>query len=72
MMVLNNRFGSKRIHDNCKKELSRFSVDSSAVTASMGVTAIVPEDHSYKDTLKRADRALYDAKNGGKDRIVSA
>ena len=63
---------AKRIHDSSKKELSRFSVDGSAVTASMGVTVIVPEDRSYKDTIKRADRALYEAKNGGKDRIVSA
>ena len=63
---------AKRIHDSSKKELSRFSVDSSVVTASIGVTAIVPEDRSYKDTIKRADLALYKAKNGGKDRIVSA
>ena len=63
---------AKRIHDRSRKELSQFSVDSAVVTASMGVTTIVPEDCSYKDTIKRADLALYEAKNGGKDRIVSA
>ncbi len=63
---------AKRIHDSSKKELSQFSVDSSVVTVSIGVTVIVPEDRSYKDTIKRADLALYEAKNGGKDRIVSA
>ena len=63
---------AKRIHDSSKKELSQFSVDSSVVTVSIGVTVIVPEDRSYKDTIKRADLALYEAKNAGKDRIVSA
>ena len=63
---------AKRIHDLSRKELSRFSVDSMIVTASIGVTTIVPEDRSYEDTIKRADLALYEAKNGGKDRMVSA
>lgn len=63
---------AKRIHDRFRKELSQFSVNGAVVTASMGVTTIVPEDRSYEDTIKRADQALYEAKNGGKDRIVSA
>lgn len=63
---------AKRIRDLSRKELSRFSVDSAVVTASMGVATIVPEDRSYEDTIKRADLAMYEAKNGGKDRIVSA
>ncbi|MFC6053180.1 GGDEF domain-containing protein [Acinetobacter portensis] len=63
---------AKRIHDRTRKELSQFSVDDELVTASIGVTTILPEDRSYKDTLKRADIALYEAKNKGKDRIVAA
>lgn len=63
---------AKRIHDCTRKELSQFSVDDELVTASIGVTTILPEDRSYKDTLKRADIALYEAKNKGKDRIVAA
>lgn len=47
-------------------------VEGTPVTASIGVTAIAPEDRSYEDTLKRADRALYKAKSMGKDRIVLA
>lgn len=62
---------AKRIHDRTRKELSQFSVDDELVTASIGVTTILPEDLSYKDTLKRADIALYEAKNKGKDRIVA-
>lgn len=62
---------AKRIQDLSRKELSQFSVDNAFVTASIGVTTIVPEDRSYKDTIKRADMALYEAKKRGKDRIVS-
>lgn len=63
---------ARRLHQCIRRELSQFSVGDIRVTASMGVTAIMPEDRSYEDTLKRADRALYDAKSLGKDRIVSA
>lgn len=38
-----------------------------AVTASAGVTAVGPQD-TLKDALKRADRALYAAKDAGRDR----
>ncbi len=63
---------AERLHDRFRQELSRFSVGDTVVTASIGVTSMVPEDRSYEDTLKRADRALYEAKSLGKDRIVSA
>ena len=61
---------AKRLHDRFRKELSRFSVEGTIVTASIGVTTMFPEDRSYEDTLQRADRALYEAKRMGKDRIV--
>ena len=61
---------AKRLHDRFREELSRFSVDGTVVTASIGVTTMVPEDRSYEDALQRADRALYEAKRMGKDRIV--
>ncbi|MDD2162441.1 diguanylate cyclase [Pseudomonas sp. MIL19] len=63
---------ANRLHDRFRKELSRFSVEGTIVTVSIGVTTMVPEDRSYEDTLQRADRALYKAKRMGKDRIVSA
>ena len=62
---------AKRLHDRLRKELSRFSVEGTIVTASIGVTTMLPEDRSYEDTLQRADLALYEAKSMGKDRIVS-
>ena len=63
---------AKRLHDHFRKELSRFSVEGAVVTVSIGVTIMMPEDRSYEDTLKRADRALYEVKSMSKDRIVSA
>src|SRR5690606_15348062 len=48
---------AKRLRENFQKELSRFSVGDMVVTASIGVTTIAPEDRSYEDALKRADRA---------------
>ncbi|MNR89001.1 Response regulator PleD [compost metagenome] len=63
---------AERLQERFRQELSRFSVEGVVVTASIGVTTIVPEDRSYEDTLKRADRALYEAKSLGKDRIVVA
>jgi diguanylate cyclase (GGDEF)-like protein len=42
------------------------------ITASVGVTSAVPEDHAIEDVLRRADEALYAAKSGGRDRSVSS
>jgi two-component system cell cycle response regulator len=61
---------AKRLHDRLRDELSRFSVAGTMVTASIGVTTMTAEDQSYEATLKRADRALYEAKSLGKDKIV--
>lgn len=63
---------AERMHALFRKELSQFLVNNALVTASIGVTTMLPEDRSFEDTLKRADLALYKAKNNGKNRIVSA
>ena len=63
---------AKRLNQCLRQALSQFSVGNTSVTASIGVTAMIPADRSYEDTLKRADRALYEAKELGKDRVVSA
>ena len=61
---------AERLHERFRKELSRYWAGDTVVTVSIGATAMLPEDHAYEDTLKRADRALYVAKSMGKDRIV--
>lgn|SRR5690606_19948012 len=63
---------AQRLQGRLREALSRFSAFGAAVTASIGVTTMAPEDGSYEDALKRADRALYEAKSGGKDRVVVA
>lgn len=42
------------------------------VTASAGVTVLGAGDATLDDAVKRADDALYEAKTGGRDRVVAA
>lgn len=51
--------------------LSALSVDLS-VTVSIGVASLGDNDESGAETLKRADEALYRAKNGGRNRVEVA
>ncbi|MCU7798124.1 MAG: sensor domain-containing diguanylate cyclase [Candidatus Thiodiazotropha sp. (ex Semelilucina semeliformis)] len=41
-----------------------------SITVSIGVSEIGPVDTSYSDILLRADKALYQAKSEGRDRVV--
>ena len=41
-------------------------------TASIGVASLTPDDRSFEQLLIRADRALYRAKESGRDRVVVA
>lgn len=63
---------ANRLQARFREALSHFSLEHVAVTASIGIATMIPEDQSYEDTLKRADGALYAAKGQGKDRVVSA
>ncbi len=40
------------------------------MTASFGISDLAPEDHAMSDALGRADRALYEAKAAGRNRVI--
>lgn len=61
-----------RLRKSFKCELTRFSIDGRSVTVSTGVATMLPTDQSYEVTLKRADKALYEAKRCGRDNVVLA
>jgi diguanylate cyclase (GGDEF)-like protein len=42
------------------------------ITASIGVAEVAPEDQVVEDAVRRADRALYRAKGGGRNRVECA
>ncbi len=46
--------------------------ESIAITASFGVTELRRDDAKPEDALTRADKALYDAKHAGRNRVVTA
>lgn len=53
-------------------ELTNFMYksDSVTITVSVGVTEIIPSDKTHEDIFARADRALYDAKQSGRNRVA--
>lgn len=62
--------------ERLRLEVRHASFDTQAgvipVTVSIGVTAIMPDDDATDAVLGRADRALYQAKNNGRDRVELA
>ena len=51
-------------------DLRRLGVD--AVSVSVGVAVAMRADQPIDDLIAEADRALYRAKRGGRDRVVAA
>ncbi|WP_084202242.1 sensor domain-containing diguanylate cyclase [Aeromonas fluvialis] len=59
----------ERIRVSIKK--LKFANDTpSLITASIGVSTVSDNDYSYQEVLQRADKALYTAKENGRDKVI--
>lgn len=62
----------ERIRQTVKSEEVETGKGPVRITASFGVALLEDADSDLDQTLRRADRALYEAKDGGRDRVVAA
>jgi diguanylate cyclase (GGDEF)-like protein len=60
---------AQRICDRMASRPLKFAGNEVRLTVSVGVSALLPEDLSSDAVLTRADRALYRAKEGGRNRV---
>jgi diguanylate cyclase (GGDEF)-like protein len=69
------RVAAERIRSNLESSAVQVTQGEGAVlrvTASIGIAAVSAGSESLERLIERADRALYDAKNGGRNRVVCA
>jgi len=53
-------------------KIPHYATDSKFVTISCGVVSVLPDDtRSIETLIESADAALYQAKRGGRDRVVA-
>lgn len=62
---------AQRIREAIREAPFRFEDATIHVTASVGITCVAADDADYAAALKRADTALYGAKQAGRDRIAT-
>ncbi len=60
---------AKRIKDLVSSNVLRLGTDEISITASLGLTMVVETNDSLSDALAAADKALYRAKDFGRNRI---
>ncbi|MCU7846308.1 MAG: sensor domain-containing diguanylate cyclase [Candidatus Thiodiazotropha sp. (ex Monitilora ramsayi)] len=67
--------GAKQLAERICQDVRDNPFDSTdgpiAITVSIGISEIGPADSIYTDILLRADKALYQAKRDGRDRVVA-
>ena len=63
---------TKTGREDLRKRIEKLKPDGIAVTASIGVTARpLGKDVKFDDLFKVADRAVYEAKDQGRNRVVT-
>jgi diguanylate cyclase len=60
---------AERVRKSIAKETIYFEDISFNITASFGVTTLLEDDHKLDDLIRRADIALYRAKENGRNRV---
>ena len=60
---------AERLRSSCESNEVIFNQDVLHTTVSVGVTEVSEKDGSFHDVLKRADEAMYQAKNRGRNRV---
>lgn len=63
---------AERIREAIGQEVFLVGGDSCSVTVSIGVADLCGEELNFKSLFKAADEALYQAKDGGRDKVVVA
>ncbi|MFY2763988.1 GGDEF domain-containing protein [Arenimonas sp. MALMAid1274] len=63
---------AERIRENFAAETLHLDGDERRITLSIGVAALAPADRQFSQLLQRADRAMYAAKNAGRDLVMAA
>ena len=59
----------EKIRSKVAEEVFEFNKQKIKVTLSAGITSLRPEDQTWQDLYKRADQALYESKNKGRNQI---
>jgi diguanylate cyclase (GGDEF)-like protein len=70
-----NLEGAKSLADGLREKVEQsrfvFQNENISVTISIGVAMLGDNDRTSQDLIKHADQKLYDAKRGGRNRVVS-
>ncbi len=66
------RAAAERLRRQIAEEELSFDGKAIRITISVGVSAAEPRDMSIEQIMRRADQALYQAKGGGRNRVVVA
>lgn len=60
---------AQRIRTEAPEATARTTGEEKRITLSLGVSTLLPQDHNHEGILQRVDRALYRAKNQGRNRV---
>ena len=70
LLKINSIDNAKKVLENIRKTIAQTSFEKvEHITCSIGAT-VYKENETIEDSFKRADKALYEAKNSGRNKVV--